>query len=114
MGLPRDCVLLRIFVGESKRSGRVPLYQAIVMAAREQGLAGATVLRGPMGYGKSNAVHSAKILDLSADLPMVIELVDTLEKINRFVALAGDMLGGGLVTMEKVQVLHYGRDQEPQ
>ena len=107
MQIPNDAVLLRIFLGESDRWEHRPLYEAIVLAAREQHLAGATVLRGPMGYGKASRLHTAKILRLSMDLPLVIEIVDGEEKINSFLPTLEKMLGGGLVTMEKVKVLHY-------
>ena len=107
MQIPTDAVLLRIFLGESDRWQHTPLYEAIVLAAREQHLAGATVLRGPMGFGKSSRVHTAKILRLSDDLPLVIEMVDSEEKINSFLPTLEKMLGGGLVTLEKVKVLHY-------
>lgn len=111
MQLPKECVLLRIFLGEKERSGHSPLYEAIVMKARETGMAGATVLRGPMGYGHSSRVHTAKILDLSEDLPMVIEIVDTYDKVEKFLETLDPMMTGGLITMEKVQVLQYGPDQ---
>jgi PII-like signaling protein len=107
MNLPEDAVLLRIFVGESDRHEHRPLYEAIVIKARENGLAGATVLRGPMGFGKSSHLHTAKILRLSMDLPMVIEIVDAEEKVKGFLLLLDEMMGGGLVTMEKVKVIHY-------
>jgi PII-like signaling protein len=107
MNLPEDAVLLRIFVGESDRYEHRPLYEAIVIKARETHLAGATVFRGPMGFGKSSHLHTAKILRLSMDLPMVIEIVDTEEKINKFLPVLDEMMGGGLVTMEKVKVIHY-------
>jgi PII-like signaling protein len=107
MQIPRDAVLLRIFVGESDRHEHHPLYEAIVLKAREAHLAGATVLRGPMGYGKSSRLHTAKILRLSMDLPVVIEIVDSEEKIRSFLPVLDGMLGGGLVTMEKVQVIDY-------
>ena len=84
MHIPQDAVLLRIFIGESDRYGHRPLYEAIVLRARELQLAGATVLRGPMGFGKSSHLHTAKILRLSMDLPMVIEIVDSEEKVNAF------------------------------
>ena len=108
MQLPRDAVLLRIFIGEDDRHGRQPLYQAIVLKARERQLAGATVLRGPMGFGHSSRLHTAKILRLSEDLPLVIEIVDTPEKIEAFLPELEGMMGSGLVTLEKVQVLQYG------
>src|SRR4051812_21830412 len=100
METPTDALLLRIFIGESDRSGHKPLYEAIVLAAREAGLAGATVLRGPMGFGKSSQLHTSKILRLSNDLPLVIEIVDREEKINAFLPTLDPMLGGGLVTLE--------------
>ena len=107
MQIPTDAVLLRIFLGESDRWEHLPLYEAIVLKARELHLAGATVLRGPMGFGKASRLHTAKILRLSDDLPLVIELVDSEEKINSFLPELEKMLGGGLVTLEKVKVLHY-------
>ena len=107
MQIPEDAVLLRIFIGESDRRDHRPLYEAIVLKAREMHLAGATVLRGPMGFGKSSRLHTAKILRLSMDLPLVIEIVDTEEKIQSFLPFLDEMIGGGLVTMEKVKVIHY-------
>lgn len=107
MQLPHDSVLLRIFIGESERHDGRPLHEAIVLKAREQHLAGATVLRGAMGYGKSSRLHTSKILRLSLDLPLVIEIVDSEEKINAFLPLLDGMIGSGLVTLEKIQVLHY-------
>src|SRR5579859_6828299 len=107
MQIPTDAVLLRIFLGESDRWEHKPLYEAIVLKAREAHLAGATVLRGPMGFGKSSRLHTAKILRLSLDLPMVIEIVDSEEKIHAFLPTLDSMMGGGLVTLEKVQVVHY-------
>ena len=103
-----DATLLRIFLGESDRLDSRPLYEAIVLAARHHGLAGATVLRGPMGFGASSHLHTAKILRLSADLPMVIEIVDTDEKIQAFLPLLEQLMGSGLVTLEKVKVWRYG------
>ena len=107
MQIPTDAVLLRIFLGESDRWQHQPLYEALVLKARELHLAGATVLRGPMGFGKASRLHTTKILRLSMDLPLVIEIVDSEEKINAFLPVLETMLGGGLVTMEKVKVLHY-------
>ena len=107
MQIPNDAVLLRIFIGESDRADHKPLYEAIVLKAREMHLAGATVLRGPMGFGKSSRLHTSKIIRLSMDLPLVIEIVDSEEKINAFLPVLDGMLGGGLVTMEKVKVIHY-------
>src|SRR6266513_2951474 len=107
MQTPKDAILLRIFVGESDRFEHKPLYEAIVLKAREMHLAGATVLRGPMGFGKSSRMHTAKILRLSMDLPMVIEIVDSEEKINAFLPLLDEMMGGGLGTLEKGKVIRY-------
>jgi PII-like signaling protein len=109
MTLPRDAMLLRIFIGEDDKSrdGR-PLYEAIVLKARDVHLAGATVLRGPMGYGHTSRLHTSKILRLSEDLPLVIEIVDTEEKIKEFLPVLDAMMPSGLVTLEKVQVLQYG------
>lgn len=110
MSLPRDAMLLRIFIGEGDKSPeRRPLYEAIVMAAREHRFAGATVLRGPMGFGHSSRIHTTKILRLSEDLPLVIEIVDTEEKIKAFLPTLDTMMPSGLVTLEKVQVLYYGK-----
>lgn len=108
MQIPRDAVLLRIFIGESERSDHKPLYEAIVLKARELQMGGATVLRGPMGFGKSSHLHSAKILRLSEDLPMIIEIVDSQAKIDAFLPVLDKMMGSGLITVEKVQVLQYG------
>ena len=107
MQIPHEAVLLRIFIGESDRWQHRPLYEAIVLKAREMHLAGATVLRGPMGFGKSSRLHTAKILRLSLDLPLVIEIVDSEESINRFLPVLDEMVGGGLVTLEKVKVIEY-------
>ena len=107
MQIPHEAVLLRIFIGESDRWEHKPLYEAIVLKARELHLAGATVLRGPMGFGKSSRLHTAKILRLSMDLPMVIEIVDSEEKIQEFLPAVDEMMGGGLLTMEKVKVIEY-------
>ncbi|MDO8608387.1 MAG: DUF190 domain-containing protein [Phaeospirillum sp.] len=109
MRIPKDAVLLRIFLGENDKHAGQPLYEAIVMAARRHHLAGATVLRGPLGFGHSSRVHTAKILRLSEDLPLVIEIIDGPERIEAFLAEIDPMIGdGGLVTLEKVQVLRYG------
>src|SRR5436853_6329906 len=107
MKIPEEGYLLRIFVGESDKSGHTPVYEAIVLKAREQGLAGATVLRGLMGFGKHSILHTAKILRLSEDLPMVVEIVDSLEKIEAFLPLLDEMITDGLVTLERVRVIHY-------
>jgi hypothetical protein len=108
MELPQAAMLLRIFVGESDRHRHRPLYEAIVLAAREAHLAGATVLRGPMGFGASSRLHTAKILRLSEDLPIVIEIVDSEDKIEAFLPTLETMMTSGLVTLERVQVLRYG------
>jgi hypothetical protein len=104
-------LLLRIFIGENDRFDGHPLYESIVLKAREQGLAGATVLRGPMGFGHSSRVHTAKILRLSEDLPIVVEIIDSEENINAFLPLLDTMVKGGLVSLEEVRILRYGPDQ---
>ena len=108
MQIPKQAVLLRIFIGENDQCEGRPLYEAIVLKAREVHLAGATVLRGPMGFGASSRLHTTKILRLSEDLPLVIEIVDAEDKINAFLPALDDMMSSGLVTLEKVQVLQYG------
>jgi PII-like signaling protein len=107
MEIPHDAVLLRIFIGEDSWYRRQPLYKAIVFKAREMQLGGATVLRGPMGFGQSSHIHTDKILRLSMDLPLVIEIVDSEENINGFLPVLDGMLDKGLVTLEKVKVLQY-------
>lgn len=104
----RDAVLLRVFIGEGDRHGGRPLYEAIVLGAREAGLAGATVLRGPMGYGRSSRLHTSKILRLSEDLPLVIEIVDLPERIEAFLPELDRLVGSGLVTLENVRVRRHG------
>ena len=111
MQIPKDAMLLRIFIGESDQFGDRPLYEAIVLKAREMHMAGATVLRGPMGFGQSSLLQTAKILRLSVDLPLIIEIVDSEEKINALLPALEDMIGSGLVTLEKVQVLQYGKNK---
>jgi uncharacterized protein len=108
MQIPKQALLLRIFFGEDDKLAGRPLYEAIVLKAREMHLAGATVLRGPMGFGASSRLHTTKILRLSEDLPLVIEIVDSEEKINEFLPVLDGMMSSGLVTLEKVQVLQYG------
>jgi PII-like signaling protein len=105
--LPAEATLLRIFIGDNDRYGHQPLYEAIVLKARELHLAGATVLKSPMGFGHHSRLHTAKILQLSTDLPMVIEIIDEPQKIAAFLPVLDEMMDGGLVTMEKVQVIHY-------
>ena len=112
MKIPEQGKLLRIFIGESDRWHHRPLYEAIVLKARELGLAGATVLRGPMGFGANSRLHTAKILRLSMDLPMVIEIVDTDEKLQLLLPHLEEMVLEGLVTLEDVQVLKYRANQE--
>lgn len=109
MQIPEDAVLLRIFFGENDKWQGKPLYEAIVMRARELHLAGATVVRGPMGFGHSSRIHTAKILRLSEDLPLVVEIVDAEDKINAFLPELDAMMGSGLVTLEKVKVVQYGK-----
>jgi PII-like signaling protein len=108
MQIPKQAVLLRILIGEDDRANGAPLYEAIVLKAREMHIAGATVLRGAMGFGASRRLHTTKILRLSEDLPLVIEIVDSEEKINAFLPALDGMMTSGLITMEKVQVLQYG------
>lgn len=108
MHVPQAAMLLRIFLGESDRHEHQPLYESIVLEARKAGLAGATVLRGPMGFGHSSHLHTAKILRLSEDLPIIVEIVDAEEKIQAFLPRLDAVMGSGLVTLEKVQVLRYG------
>jgi PII-like signaling protein len=108
MQIPKQALLLRIFIGENDKLGSSALCEAIVLKAREQHLAGATVLRGPMGFGASSRLHTTKILRLSEDLPLVIEIVDSENKINGFLPTLDEMMSSGLITLEKVQVLQYG------
>jgi PII-like signaling protein len=109
MQIAEDAVLLRVFIGEDAKFEHRPLYETIVLKAREMHLAGATVLRGPMGFGHSSRLHTTKILRLSQDLPLVIEIVDAQEKIDAFLPELDRMMSSGLVTLEKVKVLHYGK-----
>jgi PII-like signaling protein len=113
MKLPRDGQLLRVFVGESDRWHGAPLYEAIVQEARKQGLAGATVFRGCEGFGAHSRIHTARILRLSEDLPMVIEIVDTEDKIQAFLPSLDQMVAEGLVTMEKATVIFYRAGDPP-
>jgi len=112
MTIPTQGVLLRIFIGESDRHHGKPLYEALVLEARKLNLAGATVLRGPMGFGRTSRMHTAKILRLSEDLPIVIEIVDSKEKIDTFLPFVDDAVKDGMVTLENVRVLTY-RAGEP-
>jgi uncharacterized protein len=111
MRLPESALLLRVFIGENDRYDGKPLFEAIVLKAREQGLAGATVLRGPLGFGHSSRIHTAKILRLSEDLPVIVEIVDTPGNIEAFLPLLDSMMTGGLVSLEEVRVLRYGPRQ---
>lgn len=113
MVLPRDGTLLRIFIGEGDRHEALPLYEWIVRKAREQGLAGATVLRGLEGFGAHSRLHTAKILRLSTDLPIVVEIVDTEEKIHAFLPSIDAAIEEGLATLEKVEVRFYRSRQSP-
>lgn len=108
MAIPEDAALLRLFVGEKDRLEHRPLFEAIVLRAREHGLAGATVLRGLLGFGASSMLHTAKILRLSDDLPIVIEIVDAEHQIESFLPVLDEIMPSGLVTIEKVRVLRYG------
>jgi uncharacterized protein len=112
MHIPHQAVLLRIFLGESDRWHQQPLYEAIVLKARELHLAGATVLRGPVGFGKSSRLYKAKLLRLSSDLPLVIEIVDSEENIQGFLPVLDEMMKGGLVTLEKAKVIDYRADPD--
>jgi PII-like signaling protein len=105
--------LLRIFIGESDRWQGKPLYQAIVERVREEGLAGTTVLRGIEGFGADSRLHTARILRLSADLPVVIEIVDSAEQIERILPMLDEMVGEGMVTLERVEVIAYRGSGEP-
>lgn len=107
MTLPDEGKLLRIFIGESDRHENMPLFEWIVRKAREQGIAGATAIRGPQGYGARSLLHTTKILRLSSDLPVIIEIVDTAEKIEAFVPQIDEAIGEGLATVEKVEVRFY-------
>ena len=107
MKLPSEAELLRIFIGESDRYQGKPLYEAIVLAARERGMAGATVLRGLMGFGAHSRMHTTKILRLSEDLPLIIEIVDKPERIDAFLPLLDTMIEEGLVTLERAEVIAY-------
>ena len=113
MKLEGEGLLLRIYIGEMDKAGHQPLYEAIVLKARERGLAGATVLRGPMGFGAHSRLHTAKILRLSEDLPVLIEIVDKEDKINAFLPELDKMVSEGLITLEKVHVIKYQANPPP-
>ena len=112
MKLPDEGVLLRIFIGESDRHDGKPVYEQIVRKARELGLAGATVIRGIMGYGAASRIHTAKVLRLSEDLPVVVEIVDTRENIDKLVPFLDEVVTEGLVTMEKAKIIKYRHGHE--
>jgi uncharacterized protein len=111
MKIPREAVLLRIFFGENDKFHRVPLHETIVLKAREMHLGGATVLRGHIGFGHSSRIHSTKFLRLSQDLPVVVEIVDSQEKIDAFLPVLDEMMSSGLVTIERAEVLQYGTEE---
>ena len=110
MKIPREAVLLRIFFGENDKFQRLPLHEAIVLKAREMHLGGATVLRGHLGFGHSSRIHTTKILRLSQDLPVVVEIIDSQEKIDTFLPVLDGMMSSGLITMERAEVLQYGSE----
>lgn len=110
MEIPKEAVLLRIFIGEHHQYHHLPLYEAIVLKAREMHLAGATVLRGPMGFGKSSRLHAARRFKISIDLPVVIEFVDSREKIAAFLPIVDTMMDSGLATLERAEVINYTPD----
>jgi hypothetical protein len=112
MRLPRDATLLRLFVGESDKCDGRPLYEIIVERARERGLAGATVLRGVLGYGANSRIHTSKILRLSEDLPMVVEIVDEQEKIEAFLTEIDELIDEGLATLERAEVILYRHNDQ--
>lgn len=103
-------VLMRIFIGESDRHGHRPLYEALVELLRKEGLAGATVLRGVSGFGAHSVYHTQKLLDLSADLPLIVEVVDSQDKIDAVMPWIDEMMGGGMITLEKVSVVRYAHN----
>lgn len=112
-----DAKLLRIFVGESDKHGSIPLYESIVFEAKKCGLAGATAMRAVMGYGANSIIHTAKLLEISSDLPIVIEIVDVEEKVRKFVERVEELFeqtkAGGLITIEKAEVIRYKPSAKP-
>jgi PII-like signaling protein len=112
MTIPTEGKLLRIFIGEADRWHGAPLYEAIVLEARKRGLAGATVMKGFMGFGAHSRIHTAKLLELSQDLPIVIEIVDAPDKIEAFMPELEEMVGDGLITLERAEVLLYRPSRE--
>ncbi|GAB4325099.1 MAG: DUF190 domain-containing protein [Candidatus Sumerlaeia bacterium] len=113
MKLPAEASLLRVFIGESDKAGGRPLYEVIVEEARRRGLAGATVLRGFLGFGANSRIHTARVLRLSEDLPVVIEIVDAPDRIEAFLPVLDGMISEGLVTVERVQVIAYRHNVQP-
>ncbi len=113
MKIPQEGCLLRVFVGESDQWHRRPLYEAIVLKARDLHLAGATVLKGTMGYGASSRLHTAKVLRLSEDLPMIVEIVDSREKIDQLIPFLDEAVTNGLVTLERAEVIWYRATPAP-
>lgn len=115
MKITGEAKLLRIFVGENDKSGGIPVYERIVLKARENGLAGATVFKGVMGYGSRSKIHTSKILRLSEDLPIIIEIVDEVEKIEKFITIVNEIFenskSGGLITIEKAEIIKYTSGQ---
>ena len=111
MQIPREAVLLQIFFGENDRYHRLPLHEAIVLKAREMHLGGATVLRGHIGFGHSSRIHTGRFLRLSQDLPVVVEIIDSQEKIESFLPVLDGMMASGLITMERAEVLQYGAEE---
>lgn len=107
MKMPTDGKLLRVFIGESDKWHGQPLYQAIVELAKKEGMAGATAIKGFMGFGCKSHMHTTKLLRLSEDLPIIIEIVDSEEKINQFISHLDEMVQEGLVTLEKATVIMY-------
>jgi len=111
MELNKDSKLLRIYIGEIDKVGHQPLYEAILFAAKKNGMAGCTVLKGLLSYGASSVIHTAKLIDISEDLPIIVEIVELEDKINAFVPIVDQLLQeakcGGLITIEKAQVLYY-------
>jgi PII-like signaling protein len=116
MGISEPAVLLRIFLGESDKLGHLPLYEAIVKRARQEGIAGATVLKGVLGYGASDHIRTSKLLDLSGDMPMVIEIVDGESRVEAFLPILDEMIEesgrGAMVTLENIRVIHYKPGQK--
>jgi len=113
MKLPSEAFLLRVFIGESDKADDRPLYEVIVDEARKRGLAGATVMRGFLGFGANSRIHTSKVLRLSEDLPVIIEIVDAEEKIETFLPELDKMISEGLVTLEKVRVITYRHNSKP-